>query len=188
MEKTPFIYLRFCRYMIEKTVHISAEMQCYGEKVAGMCEAESNLRIKKKDSSLKLFVVMAKAYLAVMEEAALDIKSKGLNFTEFAVLELLYHNGEQSLQKIGKKILLTSGSITYVINKLEKKGLVRREQSVEDRRITYAIITGTGRELMDSVFPEHWEKIRNIMSALTEEEREAATLLLKKLGTSISKI
>ena len=153
-----------------------------------MYEAENNLLIKKRDSSLKLFVVMAKAYLAVMEEAELDIKGKGLNFTEFAVLELLYHNGAQSLQRIGNKILLTSGSITYVINKLEKRGFVKREQSLEDRRITYAVITGSGRELMDSLFPEHWEKIRNIMSALTEEERETAILLLKKLGTSIGKI
>ena len=60
--------------------------------------------MKKQDSSLKLFVVLAKAYRAIIEQAEMDIKSKGLNLTDFAVLELLFHRGKQPMQKIGDKI------------------------------------------------------------------------------------
>lgn len=144
--------------------------------------------MKKQDSSLKLFVVLAKAYRAIIEQAEMDIKSKGLNLTDFAVLELLFHRGKQPMQKIGDKILMTSGSITYIVNKLEKKGYLVREASPNDRRVTYASISDQGRELLSSIFPAHWEKLKTIMNGLNDEEKDTAIELLKKLGTTVKKI
>ncbi|WP_339230953.1 MarR family transcriptional regulator [Oceanobacillus sp. FSL K6-2867] len=149
---------------------------------------EETLIAKKQDSSLKLFVVLAKAYRAIMEQAEMDIKSKGLNLTDFAVLELLFHRGKQPLQKIGDKILMTSGSITYIVNKLEKKGYLIREASPDDGRVTYARISNQGRELLSTIFPTHWDNIKMIMNGLSDEEKETAIELLKKLGTTIKKI
>ncbi len=149
---------------------------------------EETLIVKKQDSSLKLFVVLAKAYRAIIEQAEMDIKSKGLNLTDFAVLELLFHRGKQPMQKIGDKILMTSGSITYIVNKLEKKGYLVREASPNDRRVTYASISDQGRELLSSIFPAHWEKLKTIMNGLNDEEKDTAIELLKKLGTTVKKI
>ncbi|MCM3399054.1 MarR family transcriptional regulator [Oceanobacillus profundus] len=149
---------------------------------------EETLIVKKQDSSLKLFVVLAKAYRAIIEQAEMDIKSKGLNLTDFAVLELLFHRGKQPMQKIGDKILMTSGSITYIVNKLEKKGYLVREASPNDRRVTYASISDQGRELLNSIFPAHWEKLKTIMNGLNDEEKDTAIELLKKLGTTVKKI
>lgn len=137
---------------------------------------------KKEDPSLKLFVVLSKAYRAVFDQVAKDIKNHGLNTTDFAVMELLYHKGAQPLQKIGDRILLASGSITYVLDKLEKKGLVKRTPCPEDRRITYASITEKGEELLNDIFPSHWNQIERITGGLKEEEKLQAILLLKKLG------
>ncbi|WP_018932016.1 MarR family winged helix-turn-helix transcriptional regulator [Gracilibacillus lacisalsi] len=137
---------------------------------------------KKQDPSLKLFVVLSKAYRAVADQVAKDIRSHGLNTTDFGVLELLYHQGEQPLQKIGDKILLASGSITYVVDKLEKKGLVKRTPCPSDRRITYASITEKGQQLLNDIFPEHWKQIEVITAGLDEEEKVEAIRLLKKLG------
>lgn len=72
--------------------------------------------------SLKLFIVLSRAYKAINEITNDFCQKSGLNQTEFAVLELLYHKGRQPLQHIGNKILLASGSITYVVDKLEKEG------------------------------------------------------------------
>ncbi|MFD1448471.1 MarR family winged helix-turn-helix transcriptional regulator [Oceanobacillus profundus] len=149
---------------------------------------EETLIVKKQDSSLKLFVVLAKAYRAIIEQAEMDIKSKGLNLTDFAVLELLFHRGKQPMQKIGDKILMTSGSITYIVNKLEKKGYLVREASPNDRRVTYASISDQGKELLNSIFPAHWEKLKTIMNGLNDEEKDTAIELLKKLGTTVKKI
>ncbi|SFM29710.1 MarR family transcriptional regulator, 2-MHQ and catechol-resistance regulon repressor [Gracilibacillus orientalis] len=137
---------------------------------------------KKQDPSLKLFVVLSKAYRSVADQVAKDIRSHGLNTTDFGVLELLYHQGEQPLQKIGDKILLASGSITYVVDKLEKKELVKRTPCPNDRRITFASITEEGQQLLNDIFPEHWKQIEAITAGLNEEEKVAAIPLLKKLG------
>ncbi|MFD1019306.1 MarR family winged helix-turn-helix transcriptional regulator [Thalassobacillus hwangdonensis] len=137
---------------------------------------------KKNDPSLKLFVVLMKAERAVEELVKKDIQQHGLNPTDFGVLELLYHRGDQPLQKIGEKILLASGSITYVVDKLEKKGLLERKPCPADRRITYAGITEAGEKLLNEIFPDHWKKIEEITAGLTDEEKEQAIHLLKKLG------
>ncbi|WP_017473814.1 MarR family winged helix-turn-helix transcriptional regulator [Amphibacillus jilinensis] len=138
---------------------------------------------RKQDPSLKLFVVLSKAYRSVADQVAADIRKKGLNTTDFGVLELLYHSGAQPLQKIGDKILLASGSITYVVDKLEKKQYIKRVQCSNDRRITYASITDQGKQLLSDIFPDHWKQIEQITDGLTEDEKKEAIHLLKKLGT-----
>lgn len=135
-----------------------------------------------RDQSLKLFVVLSKAYKVVMEHAVKDMKRNGLSATEFTVLELLYHKGRTPLQPIGDKILVTSGSITYTVDKLEQKGLLKRVECTEDRRVTYAEITTSGMELFDQIFPAHAELVESLMGGLTAEEKQIAITLLKKLG------
>lgn len=73
--------------------------------------------------SLKLFIALSRVHRFVMDATNKSIQSNGLNPTEFAVLELIYHKGSQPLQQIGERILIASGSITYVVDKLEKRGL-----------------------------------------------------------------
>ncbi|GGJ68822.1 MarR family 2-MHQ and catechol resistance regulon transcriptional repressor [Anoxybacillus voinovskiensis] len=132
--------------------------------------------------SLKLFIVFSRAYRAVNDQVNKSIHSFGVNPTEFAVLELLYHKGDQPLQQIGEKILLASGSITYVIDKLEKKGLIVRKACEKDRRVTYASITDKGTTFIEEVFPKHEQTIHETLAGLTAEEKEQAIALLKKLG------
>ena len=135
--------------------------------------------------SLKLFIVLSRAQKAINESANQFFHQNGLNPTEFAVLELLYHKGRQPLQQIGNKILLASGSITYVVDKLEKRGYLNRVSCATDRRVTYAEISDAGNAFMAEIFPKHEERLHETMGALTSEEKEQAIELLKKLGLSI---
>jgi MarR family transcriptional regulator, 2-MHQ and catechol-resistance regulon repressor len=137
---------------------------------------------KDINKALELFVVLSRAYNSVAENVARDIRKHSLNTTEFGVLELLYSKGQHPLQQIGDKILLSSGSITYVVDKLEKKGYLIRKPCDKDRRIIYAAITEAGKQLMDSIFPAHAEVIRDTVSGLVPAEQEMAAYLLKKLG------
>ncbi len=90
-----------------------------------------------------------------MDRAVKDMKQYGLSPSEFMILEVLYTKGKIPLQQIGGKILVTSGSITYNIDKLENKGLLKRVPCEEDRRVIYAEITAEGIELFDRIFPKH---------------------------------
>src|SRR3954463_15287957 len=105
--------------------------------------------------ALKLFVVLARAAASVGEHARQDILRHGLSVSEFAVLELLLHKGPQPLGEIAGRILLATGSVTYVIDQLEKQGLVVRRACPTDRRVTFADLTDEGRERIDSIFPGH---------------------------------
>jgi len=138
-------------------------------------------------TSLKLFIVLSRAYKAINEHVNKVIQANGLNPTEFAVLELLYHKGDQPMQQIGGKILLASGSITYVVDKLEQKGMLKRIACPKDRRVTYAQITDNGKKFIQDIFPDHAQQIDNLMSSLTAEEKMQAIELLKKLGIPAGK-
>ncbi len=143
---------------------------------------EKSNNLSEQELSLKLFVVLNRALEAVEKQSIKDIKSYGVNLTEFAVLELLYHKGEQPIQKIGQKVLLASSSITYVVDKLEEKKFIRRRACPSDRRVTYAGLTPEGKELMDEIFPKHAAAMNDIMGGLTKEEKVTVIELLKKLG------
>ncbi|WCN37252.1 MarR family winged helix-turn-helix transcriptional regulator [Aneurinibacillus uraniidurans] len=138
--------------------------------------------VNETDLSLKLLIVLSRAYRVIMDHVTEDMRGYGLNPTEFAVLELLYHKGDQPIQHIGKKVLLASGSITYVVDKLEDKKLLERKPCPEDRRVTYAVITEAGRELMQTIFPTHRKAIQEILGGLDSKEKETIIPLLKKLG------
>ena len=145
-----------------------------------MNEEEKNQLDEKL--SLKLFVVLTRALAAVRKSIEKEIRTYGLNPTEFAVLELLYNKGEQSAQKIGEKVLIASSSITYVVDKLEKKDLILRTHYLEDRRIINVSITDAGRKMMDEIFPVHTKGVQRILEGLDTLEKEEMISQLKKLG------
>ncbi|WP_138494830.1 MarR family winged helix-turn-helix transcriptional regulator [Paenibacillus pinistramenti] len=132
--------------------------------------------------SLKLFIVLSKAYRSLMDRAVKDMKQYGLAASEFTILEVLYHKGSFPLQQIGEKVLITSGSMTYNIDKLEKRGLLKRVPSEADRRVILAELTDEGRQLFDDIFPKHAAFVHSMMPELTSEEKRALTEQLKKLG------
>lgn len=135
-----------------------------------------------KNTALDLYIALSRAQQWVNAHADRDIKKLGLNRTEFGVLELLYHKGPQPLQRIGTKVLMSSGNITYVVDKLEKKNLVCRKASSSDRRLIYAEITDKGTKFIKDVFPHHISVIENALKGLSEEEQKIACQMLKKMG------
>ncbi|KQX60714.1 MULTISPECIES: MarR family winged helix-turn-helix transcriptional regulator [unclassified Paenibacillus] len=137
---------------------------------------------EQRNESLDLYIALSRASEWVNAHGDRDIRNYGLNRTEFGVLELLYHKGAQPIQQIGGKVLMSSGNITYVVDKLEKKEFVKRKTSTEDRRLIFAEITEKGKQFIEEVFPKHTEVIEKAVAGLTAEEKKIASQLLKKLG------
>ena len=132
--------------------------------------------------ALNLYIALSRAYQAIVRHDERDVARHGLNLTEFAVLELLYHKGPHPLQQIGSKILITTGTITYVINKLEKKGLLYRKPCDLDRRKIYAVLSEQGQSLVQTIFPDHARNLEFALAGLDAAEQKLAATLLKKLG------
>lgn len=141
--------------------------------------------LDNQELSLKLYIVMHHAFNSLQDHSFRDMKTYGLNPTEFAVLELLYNKGPQQIQQIGERVLISSGSITYVVNKLIEEEYVVREQYEMDRRISYVYLEPKGKKLMDEIFPKHAEQMGQITSGLTVREKKKLIETLKKLGKNI---
>jgi MarR family 2-MHQ and catechol resistance regulon transcriptional repressor len=139
-------------------------------------------RDESTDAALKLFVVLFRAWASIAAAAEKSLEGEELTPAEFGILEALFHKGPLLHGEIQKKVLVTSGGITYLVDKLVEKGLVRREECKNDRRARYAVLTVEGTRLMQRIFPVHAEHITAVMATLSPREQADATRLLRKLG------
>lgn len=137
---------------------------------------------RSEERALKLWVVMARAYGAVARHVEADVARHGLTIAEFGILEVLYHKGVLRLGEIQQKLLVTSGGITYLVDRLAAKGLVERRDCPEDRRVRYAALTAEGEALIRRIFPQHARVVAEALSGLGAQEQVEATALLKTLG------
>src|SRR5512145_3014964 len=134
------------------------------------------------DLALKLWVVLARSFRAVEVHAEADITRHELTLAEFGVLEALYHKGPLLLGDLQRRILVSSGGVTYLVDRLEKRGLVERRPCEGDKRSRYAALTVRGESFVKRIFPEHAEAIRGAMEGLGETEQRIAVSLLRRLG------
>lgn len=132
--------------------------------------------------ALKLWVVLARAHRAMSDRAAEDVARHGLTLAEFGILEALYHKGPMLLGEVQKRILVSSGGITYLVDRLVERGLLERRPCAEDRRARYAALTEAGRALVAEVFPQHAQAIASAVGGLSASEQATAAVLLKRLG------
>jgi MarR family 2-MHQ and catechol resistance regulon transcriptional repressor len=149
-----------------------------------MTPATIQRRFTGQERALKLFVVLQRAASAVMATLLREASQHDLTHTEFEILEALLHKGPLLLGDVQKKILLSSGGVTYTIDRLVDKGLVERRECATDRRARYAALTSKGEALIARIFPVYAERIDEVMRVLSAREQDDAIDLLRKLGLS----
>jgi len=132
----------------------------------------------------RVWLILAKAARAVERNAQNSIAGLDLGLSDFAVLEVLLHKGPQPVNEIGKRVLLTSGSITTAIDRLEARKLVKRSTHPKDLRSRIVCLTASGRKLIQQAFAKHARDMEQLAAGLNAREREQLVRLLKKLGLS----
>jgi MarR family transcriptional regulator, 2-MHQ and catechol-resistance regulon repressor len=153
-----------------------------GITLALRLSAEAQMAARDQALALKLWVVLSRSYNAVSRHSEADITRHGLSTGEFAIMEALYHKGALLLGEIQRKILVTSGGVTYLVDRLEAGGLVQRRDCPEDRRARYAVLTRKGKDLMKRIFPDHAAAMERATAGLSATEKKQAIELLRKLG------
>src|SRR5690606_28746306 len=121
----------------------------------------------RRATALKLLVVLMRTHASVGAHLQANVAEHGLTLTEFGILEVLYHKGPLLLGEVQKRILVSSGGVTYLVDRLEGKGLVERRACPEDRRARYAALTSAGEALIARIFPAHAALIEELMSTLS---------------------
>jgi MarR family 2-MHQ and catechol resistance regulon transcriptional repressor len=136
----------------------------------------------EETAALRLWVIMSRAHAAIAEHAADDVSRHGLTLAEFAILEALYHRGNMLLGEVQRRILVSSGGITFLVDRLTAKGLVERRSCPSDRRARYAALTPKGEALVADIFPAHAATLTRAMSGLSMAELAEAADLMRTLG------
>ncbi len=131
---------------------------------------------------LHLWIALARAHAAIAAHAEADVSRHGITLAEFGVLEALYHKGAMRQGEIQQRILVSSGGVTWVVNRLVKRGMVCRLPCPDDARGSFADLTPRGKAFMDEHFPDHARAIGIATGGLTAAERAEAMALLRKLG------
>jgi MarR family 2-MHQ and catechol resistance regulon transcriptional repressor len=116
-------------------------------------------------------VVLSRAYAAIAARATADVARHDLTLAEFGVLEALHHKGRMLLGEVQRSLLVSSGGVTYLVDRLERRGLVRREACPDDRRARYAALTPAGAEFVAAIFPDHAAAVRRAVAGLSRDEQ-----------------
>lgn len=140
---------------------------------------------KEADLALTLWVKLARASATFGRLTGKDIEGYGLTQPQFSVLEALGHLGQLTLGEVSKKILVTGGCMTVIVDNLERDGLVERSRSTEDRRVIKVQLTAKGEALFKRVFIQHARRVRELASVLSEDEQKQLSELLRKLGLAL---
>jgi MarR family 2-MHQ and catechol resistance regulon transcriptional repressor len=132
--------------------------------------------------ALNTFIKLTRAADSLMARLAQRGTLCDLTPSQFGVLESLYHLGPMCQGEVSAKILRSTGNMTLVLDNLEKRGLVRRERGVEDRRMVFISLTEAGREAISRILPRQIAAIVEEMSILTPEEQATLGRVCRKLG------
>ena len=135
--------------------------------------------------ALNAFITLARASEAVAARLQRDLAGKRLTTSQFGVIEALLHLGPLCQGELAGKLLRSGASMTSVVEGLEKRGLVVRQRTEEDKRFVRVALTGKGRRLIQEIFPGHAETVTRLFSVLTEEEQEQLRRLCRKLGIGV---
>src|SRR5260370_26669036 len=133
-------------------------------------------------SAIHVWLVLWRAAHAIEQNAINSVLGLGLGLSEFAVLEVLLHKGPLPVNVIGKKVLLTSGSITAAIDRLESRNLVHRTADPQDRRARIVHLKQNGQPLLDDGIQRHAIDLEETLAMLKRGERMELIALLKKAG------
>jgi MarR family transcriptional regulator, 2-MHQ and catechol-resistance regulon repressor len=124
---------------------------------------------------------LVRAYQAFSAYSEAHLRQLGLTPAQFDVIATLGNTAGLCMGELGEKTLITKGTLTGVIDRLEQKQLVQREVPSGDRRNVVIRLTPKGEELFERVFPAHVAHLKERFEQMEPSELELLTVLLRRL-------
>lgn len=138
------------------------------------------------ESFLKTLRGLATCYQAFEAYSGTHVRSLGLTPAQFDVIATLGNTDGMSCRQLGEKTLITKGTLTGVLDRMEARGLIVRKPSREDRRSIFVRLTTAGEALFNQVFPQHIAWLKRAFSALDANELAHLEVLLAKLAARLA--
>ena len=134
-----------------------------------------------KEPFLAVLRELAQSYHAFSAYSAAHVRQLGLTPAQFDVIATLGNTQGMPLSQLAQQTLITKGTLTGIIDRLEEKGMVRREVPAGDRRSFLAVLTPAGEALFAQVFPAHIAYLRRAFAEGDEGELEQVRRTLRGL-------
>ena len=131
---------------------------------------------------LSLVKELVQAYQAFEAYSGAHIKEMGLTTTQFDIVATLGNQPPMTCKELGEKTLVTKGTLTGVLERLEAKGILERHLNPEDARSQMIGLTADGQSLFEKVFPAHLQHLEKAFSKLSAKELSDVTKSLQSIN------
>lgn len=128
---------------------------------------------------------LAECYQAFETYSGSHVRSLGLTPAQFDILATLGNTPGMTCRELGEKTLITKGTLTGVLDRMEARGLIRRGPSDADRRQVFVSLTAAGVRLFGRIFPVHAAYVKKAFTVLSSEELDQARDLLQRLRDAL---
>jgi MarR family 2-MHQ and catechol resistance regulon transcriptional repressor len=129
---------------------------------------------------------LARSYQAFESYSASQIRTIGLTPPQFDIVATLGNTDGMSFKELGEKTLITKGTLTGVVDRLEAKSLVRRVASPCDGRSQTVQLTRKGEALFTKIFPAHLKHIGQAFVTFSQEDLNSTEAALQRLRIALS--
>ncbi|MNY00921.1 HTH-type transcriptional regulator MhqR [compost metagenome] len=124
---------------------------------------------------------LSEAYNAFASVGSRHIESLGLTPAQFDVLATLGDTPGMTCKQLGEGTLITKGTLTGVLDRLEAKGLIRRTRGEQDSRQVFVALTPEGEAVFQQTFQPHIDFLGRYMAQMSPEQQQQLTELLREL-------
>ncbi len=144
----------------------------------------------EQDPSLVAWWRLARATQSMIQVMTRFIEEHGLTGAQFGVVRCVGEAGPEGLMltQLSERLMVTCGNITGVMDRLEQAGYIRRERSVEDRRVVMARLTPEGQRVYEQIIPAYRDEVIRLFSGLSLEEQEQLGSLAQRLQDELDAI
>jgi MarR family 2-MHQ and catechol resistance regulon transcriptional repressor len=115
-----------------------------------------------------------------------SVRQCGLTHAQFDIIATLGNTAGMTYKQLGERTLITKGTLTGVIERLEQKGLVARQRSGDDKRSFFVSLTDSGEALFAQVFPTVVNHGKQLFAQCSDAEFEAIDAALSRLKQLIT--
>jgi len=141
---------------------------------------------------LRSIRLLAQCYQGFEQLSAAHIRQLGLTPSQFDIVATLGNTSGMSFKDLGNKTLITKGTLTGVVDRLEAKGLVRRVTLAEDRRSTIVQLTKRGEQEFERIFAPHVAHCKQAFADYSERDfdtlEQALGMLRQRLDLAVCKL
>ena len=129
---------------------------------------------------------MGERYLKSVRLLGESVRRCGLTHAQFDIIATLGNTAGMTYKELGDKTLITKGTLTGVIERLEQKGLVVRTRCLDDKRSFHVRLTDAGGNLFAEVFPVVVEQGRQLFASYSDADFDEMDHTLRKLKQLIA--